>query len=253
MFNLIKWEIKKNLRPGVIILWVLGLALAFNGVFTNFGIDEAYSALFSKYYLLMAPIMGIIMFTMFSGSFVREYNSNVDGLIKASKNGKNKLVLAKFLANGICASIINLSILMLMLGRIMSAFKFKGLDWPLKNLWYFGKSGSNITILQMLLIVTLTVILGSFLFSAIGLYLSSISKKATMPFILGGLTMGIPYFIAFTGKKEVIFSLLVNGMYSQLLVRYNLSISYWIAFIAIALILIVGLYNLTKKRFLKEI
>lgn len=253
MFNLIKWEIKKNLRPGIIILWALGLALAFKGVFTNFGINEAYSALFSKYYLLMAPIMGIIMFTMFSGSFVREYNSNVDGLIKASKNGRNKLVLAKFLANGICASIVNLSILMIMLGRIMSAFKFKGLAWPLKNLWYFGNSGSNITILQMLLILTLTVILGSFVFAAIGLYLSSISKKATIPFILGGLTMGIPYFIVFNHNKEVIFSLLVNGMFSPQIVRYGLPISYLIVFIAVALILIVGLYNLTKKRFLKEI
>lgn len=253
MFSLIKWEIKKNLRPGVLITWALGLALGFNGVFTNFGIDEAYSALFSKYYLLVAPIMGLIMFTMFSGSFVREYNSNVDGLIKASKNGKNKLVLAKFIANGISASIINLSIFMIMLGRIMSAFKFEGLDWPLKRLWYFGNSGSNITILQMLLIVSLTTILGSFVFTAIGLYLSSISKKATMPFILGGLTMGIPYFIAFTGKKEVIFSLLVNGMFSQLIVRYALPLSYWVAFIAIALILSVVLYNLTKKRFLKEI
>lgn len=253
MFNLIKWEIKKNLRPGVFILWALGLALGFKGVFTNFGLDEAYSALFSKYYLLTAPIMGMVMFTMFSGSFVREYNSNVDGLIKASKNGKNQLVLAKFIASGISASIINLSIFMVMLGKVMATFKFEGLNLPLKSLWYFGKSGSNITILQMLLIVSLTVILGTFLFSAIGLYLSSISKKATMPFILGGLAMGIPYFIVFMGKKEVIFSLLVNGMYSQLLVRYALPVSYWIAFIAISLILIVGLYNLTKKRFLKEV
>lgn len=253
MLNLIKWEIKKNLRTGLLIIWALGLILGFKGVFTNFGIDEAYSALFSKYYLLTAPIMGLVMFTMFSGSFVREYDSNVDGLIKASKNGKDNLVLVKFLANGISASVINLSIFMVMLGRIMATYKFEGFDLPLKSLWYFANSGSNITILQMILIVSLTVILGSFLFAAIGLYLSSISKKATMPFILGGLTMGIPYFIAFIGKKEVIFSLLVNGMYSQLLVRYNLPIIYWIAFIAIALILIVGLYNLTKKRFLKEI
>lgn len=253
MFSLIKWEIKKNLRLGVLIIWALGLVLGFNGVFTNFGIEEAYSALFSKYYLLTTPIMGLAMFTMFSGSFVREYNSNVYELIKASKNGKNQLVLAKFIANGISASIINLSIFMVMLGRIMAAFKFEGLDLPLKSLWYFGNSGSNITILQMILIVSLTVILGSFVFAAIGLYLSSLSKRATMPFILGGLTMGIPYFIAFSFKKEVIFSLLVNGMYSQQIVRYGLPISYWIVFIAVALILIGGLYNLTKKRFLKEI
>ena len=253
MFNLIKWEIKKNLRPGVFIIWALGLALGFNGIFTNFGVHEAYAALFSKYYILTVPFMGLAMFTMFSGNFVREYNSNVDGLIKASKNGKNKLVLAKFIANGITASIINLSILMVMLGRIMATYRFEGLDLPLKSLWYFGNSGSNFTILQMILIVSLTVILGSFLFAAIGLYLSSLSKKATLPFILGGLTMGIPYFLEFSGKKEVIFSLLVNGMYSQQIVRYNLPISYWIAFISVALILIVGLYNLTKKRFLKEI
>lgn len=253
MFSLIKWEIKKNLRPGVLILWAIGLMLGFGSVFTNFGIHEAYAVLFSEYYLVVAPVIGLIMFTMFSGSFVREYNSNVDGLIKSSKNGKQQLVLAKFIANGIIASIINLSIFMLMLGRILSAFKFKGLAWPVKSLWYFGNSGSNITILQMILIVSLTVILGSFVFAAIGLYLSSISKKATMPFILGGLTMGIPYFIVFTGGKEAIFSLLVNGMFSQLLVRYNLPLSYWIAFIAISLILIVSLYNLTKKRFLKEI
>ncbi len=25
MFDLIKWEIKKNLRPGVIVAWVIGL------------------------------------------------------------------------------------------------------------------------------------------------------------------------------------------------------------------------------------
>lgn len=253
MFSLIKWEIKKNLRPGVLIIWALGLVLGFNGIFTNFGVHEAYSALFSKYYLLTVPVMGLAMFTMFSGSFIREYNSNVDGLIKASKNGKEQLVLAKFIANGISASIINLSILMLMLGRIIATYKFEGLDLPLKSLWYFGNSGSNITILQMLLIVSLTVILGSFVFAAIGLYLSSISKKATMPFILGGLTMGIPYFITFMGKKEVIFSLLVNGMFSQQIVRYGLPISYLIIFIAVALIVIVGLYNLTKKRFLKEI
>lgn len=253
MFSLIKWEIKKNLRPGVLILWALGLALGFTNMFTNFGINEAYAALFSDYYLVVAPVMGFIMFTMFSGSFVREYNSNVDGLIKSSKNGKNQLVLAKFIANGISASFINLSIFVVMIGRIMATFKFEGLDLPVKSLWYFGNSGSNITILQMILIVSLTVILGSFLFTAIGLYLSSLSKRATMPFILGGLTMGIPYFIAFAGKKELIVSLLVNGMYSQQLIRYAAPLSYLVAFIGIALTLPVVLYNLTKKRFLKEI
>lgn len=252
MFSLIKWEIRKNLRLGIFIIWALGLALGFHAVFTNFGIEEAYAALFSKYYLLTAPITGLAMFSMFSGSFVLEYNSNLDGLIKASKNGKNKLVLAKFIACGICASIINLSIFMLMVGKIMLSFKFDGLNLPVKSLWYFGNSGANITVLQMLLIVSSTVILGSFLFASIGLYLSSLSKKATIPFILGGLTMGIPYLITFLGKKEVIVSLLLNGMYSQQLIRYALPVGYWVVFIGIAFIVPIVSYNLTKKRFLKE-
>ena len=253
MFSLIKWEIKKNLKLGVIITWILGLALGFVTVYTNFGIEEAYADLFSKYYGI-APIMGIIMFTMFSGSFIREYNSNLEGLIKSSKNGKDKLVLAKFIANGISASIINLSILMVMLGKVISVFKFDGLDLTLKSLWYFGNSGSNITVLQMLLIVSLTVILGSFLFSAIGLYLSSISKKATMPFIFGWLTMGIPYLIELRRMlpKEIIVNLPISGMYSQQLIRYAAPFSSWILFIVIALVVPIVLYNLTKKRFLEE-
>ncbi|MFJ8461581.1 hypothetical protein ACIQ57_20995 [Lysinibacillus xylanilyticus] len=254
MFSLIKWEIKKNIRPGVLITWALGLVLGYQMVFTNFGIEEAYATIFSKYYGL-APIMGIIMFAMFSGSFALEYSSNVDGLIKASKNGKEQLVLAKFIANGISASIINLSILMLMVGGVMSAFKFDGLDLPVKSLWYFGNSGSNITILQMLLIVSLTVTLGSFLFAAIGLYLSSISKKATMPFIFGGLLMGIPYLLTDMRilPKEIIVNVPLSGMYSQQLIRYAAPFTSWILFIVIALVVPVVLYNLTKKRFLKEI
>ena len=258
MFDLIKWEIKKNLRPGVIVAWVIGLMLGFNMVFTNFGIEETYAVIFSKYYGIV-PIMGIIMFTMFSGSFVLEYSSNTYGLIKASKNGKNKLVLAKFIANGISASIINLSILMVMVGRAIVVFKFDGLDLPLKSLWYFGNSGSDITIGQMLIIVSLTVILGSFLFAAIGIYLSSLCKNAVIPFIFGGLTMGIQYLMGYyiidgyTPSKEILVNLPVNGMYSQQLIRYAAPFSSWIILIVIALVVPVVLYNLTKKRFLKEI
>lgn len=251
MFSLIKWEIKKNLRPGILATWAFGLLLASVTIRTTFSMKDVYADVFYKYHGL-APIMGIIMFAMFSGSFVLEYSSNIDELIKASKNGKNKLVLSKFIANGISASIINLSILMLMAGKSILAFKFEGFDLPLKSLWYFGNSGSNITVLQMLLIVSVTVILGSFLFSAIGLYLSVISKKATMPFIFGGLMMGIPYLLEPRISKEIAVNLPLSGMYSQQLIRYDAPISAWIIFVSLALVLSVVLYNLTKEKFLKE-
>ncbi|MCC3868870.1 hypothetical protein [Terrisporobacter mayombei] len=252
MFSVIKWEIKKNFKPSILAVWVFGLLLAFVCINTSFTINDSYADLFSKYYGL-APIMGIIMFSMFSGNFVLEYNSNVDGLIKASKNGKKQLVLSKFIANGICASIVNLSILMLMAGKILVAFKFNGLDFQLKSLWYFGNSGSSITVLQMLLILSLTVILGSFLFAAIGLYLSSISKRATMPFIVGGLIMGIPYLIEAWAPKNLLINMPIFGMYSQQLIRLKAPMISWIVFLGITFVFTVVLYNLTKKRFLNEI
>lgn len=252
MFSLIKWEIKKNLRIGVLATWVFGLLIGYATIRTTFNINDVYADIFSKYFGL-APIMGLIMFTMFSGSFVLEYNSNADGLIKASKKGKDQLVLAKFIGSGISASIINLSILMTMAGKAILAFKFNGLDLPLKSLWYFGNSGSNITVLQMILIVSLTVILGSFLFSAIGLYFSSISKKATMPFIFGGLMMGIPYLLELRGNHETLINLPISGMYSQQLIRYAAPLSSWTVFMGIVLVLNIVLYNLSKRRFLREI
>lgn len=148
---------------------------------------------------------------------------------------------------------------MVMVGRAIVVFKFDGLDLPLKSLWYFGNSGSDITIGQMLIIVSLTVILGSFLFAAIGIYLSSLCKNAVIPFIFGGLTMGIQYLMGYyiidgyTPSKEILVNLPVNGMYSQQLIRYAAPFSSWIIFIVIALVVPVVLYNLTKKRFLKEI
>ena len=134
------------------------------------------------------------------------------------------------------------------------------LIYHLKSLWYFGNSGSEIPIGQMLIIVSLTVVLGSFLFAAIGIYLSSLCKNAVIPFIFGGLSMGIQYLMGYyiidwiyTFKRNILVNLPVNGMYSQQLIRYAAPFSSWIIFIVIALVVPVVLYNLTKKRFLKEI
>ncbi|MGL4774010.1 MAG: hypothetical protein ACRC2K_10625 [Clostridium sp.] len=249
MLSVTKWEIKKNLRLGVFALWMLGLVLAYVVILPNQNVYDIYADIFSKYYGL-TPIMGVIMFTMFSGSFVLEYNSNMDGLIKASKSGTKQLITSKFIANGICASIVNLSVFIVMLLKAVLNFGTEGLDLPLKNLWYFGNSGSNITVLQMILIVSITVILGSFLFAAIGLYLSSINEKATTPFIIGGIILGLPYLGIL--PQVIILNSPLYGMYSQQLIRYSAPISSWIIFVVIVFVLTTILYNLTKRSFAKE-
>lgn len=247
MQNIINAELKKIFKKkGFIILWILSLFLGYISV-RSFSVADSYADLFSKFYGL-APLMGILMFSMFSGSFILEYSSNMDSIIKSTKNGKNNLVLAKSIAYGLAASIVNLSILFVMSFKIILGTNFKGLDIAIKNIWYFGNSGSNITVLQMLIITCVTIIIGSFFFAQLGLWLSSISNKAIVPFFAGGLIMGIPYFI----HSKIGGFTPLWGMYSSELIRYKVGISGFAVFIALGTIGSFVLYKLSNKGFLKE-
>lgn len=251
MTNIVNAEFKKIMKKkGLMVFWAFSLFLGYISV-RNFGISDSYGDLFSKFYGL-APLMGILMFSLFSGSYVLEYSSNMDSIVKSTKNGKSKLVLAKSIAYGIAASLINLSILAVMSFKIIAGTHFNGLHMSIKSIWYFGNSGSNLTVLQMLMIMTLTVILGSFLFSQLGLWLSSISKKAVGPFFIGGLVMGIPYIASgFISQKILGFTPLF-GMYSSEIIRYGVSPIAFVVFIAISIIGSYILYRLTSIGFLQE-
>lgn len=251
MTNIVNAEFKKIMKKkGLMVFWAFSLFLGYISV-RNFGISDSYGDLFSKFYGL-APLMGILMFSLFSGSYVLEYSSNMDSIVKSTKNGKSKLVLAKSIAYGIAASLINLSILAVMSFKIIAGTHFNGLHMSIKNIWYFGNSGSNLTVLQMLMIMTLTVILGSFLFAQLGLWLSSISQKAVGPFFIGGLVMGIPYIASgFISQKILGFTPLF-GMYSSEIIRYGVSPIAFIVFIAISIIGSYILYRLTSIGFLQE-
>ncbi|MDO7205135.1 hypothetical protein Q5M85_14350 [Paraclostridium bifermentans] len=112
------------------IFWAFSLFLGYISV-RNFGLSDSYGDLFSKFYGL-APLMGILMFSLFSGSYVLEYSSNMDSIVKSTKNGKNKLVLAKSIAYGVAASLINLSILAVMSFKIILGNNFSGLHMSIK-------------------------------------------------------------------------------------------------------------------------
>lgn len=256
MGSVIMLELKKILgKKGVLITWVLTLLLA-SVTIRTFSLTETYADIFNKYYGL-APLMGIIMFMIFAGSYVVEYSSNMDELIKTTKNGRKQLVLAKSIANGIAASLINVSIFLAMSLKAFARFKFSGLNTPIKNLWYFGNSGSNITVMQMVVIMAITIIGGSFLFAQLGLFLSSISKKAIIPFFVGGIIMGLPYFSEIYGisqffPKKIVGFTPLWGMYSCQILRFKAP-NY--AFLVFGLSTIVGsivLYKLTLNAFSKE-
>lgn len=251
MNNIVNAEFKKIIKKkGLMVFWAFSLFLAYVSVRTG-GLSDSYGDLFSKFYGL-SPLMGILMFSLFSGSYVLEYSSNMDSIVKSTKNGKSKLVLAKSIVYGLVASLINLSILGVMSFKIITGIHFSGLQMSIKNIWYFGNSGSNLTVLQMLMIMTLTVILGSFLFAQLGLWLSSISQKAVGPFFIGGLVMGIPYIAgSFISEKILGFTPLF-GMYSSEIIRYGVSPIAFVVFIAISIIGSYILYRLTSIGFLQE-
>ncbi len=224
MGTLIKAELRKMLfKKSILITWVaallLGSLLVHNGT-----VSDVYADIFFKSYGY-TPIIGLIMFMILSGAYTLEYNSNMRDLINTTKNGKKKLVIAKGIGAGIATSIVNLSIVITIYLDGLRKVNFKDLDMPLKNLWYFKGTDSNLNVLQMMIIVIITVVIASFFFSQLGLYLSLISRSASMPFIFGGLIMGIPYLLEASIPSKFIVMTPLWGMMSSQLIKYNASSS----------------------------
>lgn len=251
MIYLVKAEMIKILKLRSI--WIIWSFLLFFGflLIKKFDVLDTYADIFYKIEGSI-PLIGLIMFIITSGSYTKEYDSNMTGLINTTKNGKKSAVLSKIIANGLILSIINISFILLVGIRGFSFFDFKNLDEPIKNLWYFGSSSLNLTVIQMYLIIIGTAIFASFIFAQIGLTLSSIFKSAIIPFILGGLIMAIPYFsVGFIPDEAIKFMSVTPNwiMMSQQIVRYNVP-SVLIGFsIAISIILMVLLTKITYKNF----
>jgi len=255
MGTLIKLELRKMLlKKRMLIVLAGSLFLSFVSI-RAFSIEETYADIFSKGYGLV-PLMGIMMFMMFSGAYTLEYSSNMSGLIKTTKNGKKEIVIAKSIAAGIGAAITNLSVFLTVCLSALTKHKFNGLDLPLKNLWYFGKSGSNITVIQMILIMIVTITIWSFFFAQIGLCLSSISKSAAIPFIFGGLIMGAPYVLEgfFKGMGYVKYLAFTPlwGMMSCQFIRYNIAFASALALLGIFAAGMIVFPKVTYKAFIKN-
>ncbi|MBZ9606562.1 hypothetical protein G9F73_001755 [Clostridium estertheticum] len=252
---LIKSEIRKMLlKPSIIITWIV--LLLFSKILIRPGESvEVWADVFSKISGIV-PLIGLITFMIISAVYTLEYSSNMNELINTTQNGKKKVVMAKSIGAGIATSIGNLSIVLTVCIDGLIKSNFKGLDLPLKKVWYFGNSGTNITVLQMMIILIITVIIGSFFFSQLGLYLSAISKSASIPFVFGGLLMGVPYILSGLLSQGVYAKYFgVNplwGMMSMELIKYQVPISLIMIQIAIVIACFIFLPKLTYKSFIKE-
>ncbi|MBW6409577.1 ABC transporter permease [Clostridium weizhouense] len=251
MTNLVKAELRKILsKKSVLILW--GFLLAFGFILIRkFEILETYADIFYKIEGSI-PLIGLVMFIVISGNYTKEYESNMVGLINTTKNGKKYIAIAKGIAGGIALSLINGSFALIIGLRAFVLEGFKNLNEPIKSLWYFKNTGSDITILQMYLIVIASIILGSFLFAQIGLTLSSAFKSSVMPFILGGAIMAIPFFLQGWASKSLLnfIALTPNwAMMSQLMVSNQIPFMYRILSVIISIILIITLPLIACKNF----
>ena len=248
---LIKSEIKKMLlKPTIIITWIV-LLLFSRILIRPDAVAKVWADVFSKIPGIV-PLIGLITFMIISAAYTLEYSSNMNELINTTQNGKKKVVMAKGIGAGIATSIVNLSIVLTISIDGLIKSNFKGLDLPLKKLWYFGNSDSNITVLQMMIILILTVIIGSFFFSQLGLYLSSISKSASIPFIFGGLLMGLPFVLEGFVNAKYLGVTPLFGMMSMQLIRYQVPISLIMIQIVIVIAGFIFLPKLTYKSFIKE-
>lgn len=254
MGTLIRLELRKMLiKKRMFIVWAGVLFLSFISI-SAFSIQETYADIFNKGYGLV-PLMGLMMFMMFSGGYTSEYSSNMGSLIRTTKYGKKEFVIGKALAAGIGACIINLSIFLTVCLSGLTKVNFEGLDLPLKSLWYFGKSGSDITVLQIILIMIVTIIIGSFFFAQVGLFISSISKSAAIPFIFGGLIMGIPYMAQGFLPSEAVKYLGLTplwGMMSCQLIRYKVPVIMPVILFVVMGAGIILLPKFTLNAFLKD-
>ncbi|WP_248484597.1 hypothetical protein [Tepidibacter aestuarii] len=255
MGTLIKLELRKILlKKRMLIVLTGSLFLSFVSI-RAFSIEETYADIFSKGYGLV-PLMGIMMFMMFSGTYTSEYNSNMSELIKTTKNGKKEIVLAKSIASGLGAAIINLLVFLTVCLSALTKHEFGGLELPLKSLWYFRKSGSDITVIQMILIMIVTITIWSFFFAQLGLFLSSISKSAAIPFIFGGLIMGVPYilegFLKGIGFAKYLGFTPLWAMMSCQLIRYNVGFATPFILLGIFVVGMIVFPKLTYKAFIKN-
>lgn len=146
MMYLVKVEMIKILKLKSV--WIIWLFLIFFGFFLirKFDVLDIYVDIFYKIEGLIF-LIGLIMFIIIFGNYIKEYDFNMIGLINIIKKGKKLVVLLKLVVNGLILFIINIFFILLVGIRGFSFFDFKNLNELIYNLWYFGNSNLNFIVI----------------------------------------------------------------------------------------------------------
>lgn len=139
-------------------------------------------------------IMGAMILLGVSTVFSDEYSTNMDALILSSKNGKNRVITAKFLAASIYILIIALFFTLLNLLIQFKIMGFVGGNSTLQALFRYENSPYGWTLVQYVPRQIAAHLFGSLAFGFIVLLVSSLCKSGLASFFISGCIFGLPLF-----------------------------------------------------------
>lgn len=243
-----KYETKKMLSNKIIlIIWMIILGVAYISI-RKFNIHDTFADLFLKLYELL-PAMGFMIFGLTANLYTVERKMIVYDLVHTTTKG-HLIPVYKFIAAGTVTSLVNISIFLILIVKVLLLHGTHGFFLPINELWYFSQATINISVLTMIFLTTITIILGSFLFSGISLVIGVITKSSAMTFVFGGLIMGIPYLTSFLFSNISLY-LPIKGMIAGKMIAENAHFSHYIIQIIIFILIIIACPLFVYKQFNK--
>lgn len=243
-------EVKKVLfRKSTFIITCAFSFLAFIMV-GEYSVVDTWGDMFSKFYFL-SPFLGIAVFALSSNAYTGEYVSEMDGMIKTTERGDGIFHKTKCRAVSVSSAVVCSLIVWSMFLSAGIKTGFRGLNLSAGDIWYFKGTSWDLKVWQVLVMISLTVVIGAALFSLMGVLISSFSQSSSLPFILGGLIMGAPFFMGIVlGKSAAITPLW--GMMSTQLIRMDVSrwvlIYHILTFLGMRMLVPI----LARKNFIRE-
>ncbi|MFV0518696.1 MAG: hypothetical protein ACK5LY_00340 [Lachnospirales bacterium] len=164
-----------------------------NKVSKPFTFENVYT--YNKYMNLTLTIGMLSLFLIsliISPIFSEEYNRNMDSLLLSTKEGKKTLIIAKLFATFSISIIITVSLTLSSLLTLICLYGSNGIMAEIQLIAYYLTY--DMTILQCIVIVTITSIFGTMLQATICMAVSSMTRNAIVPTAIAFLSISLCLF-----------------------------------------------------------
>ena len=188
----------------------IGVKLDITPCFIDYTLGSRLMTDSSREWSLFSFFIVLIVFTL-SGVFAYEHKHRMGTLICSAKNGKGRLVVAKFSVAFITYFVMFAFIYLPYMVNFIRTFSSDILFNPLVFLEYFEGLKSEITILQAIMFESLVHIVISLTATMFILFLSNKLKNIITTMIVSTSVTLIPCMLIYFNKELRIFSLLINN------------------------------------------